>query len=311
MRPQVRTVLGLVDPERLGRTLPHEHLLCDFYSVTGNLDHLLNDVALAVDELAGARPLGVQAVVELTTPDMGRDLDRLRVIARMSGVHVVAGTGWYRQPYYPAFIDRTPADVLAERMIAELTMGVAAPSDCCEGEPVPVGVIGEIGANLDVLTAQEERVLRAAARAQKATGAPLFTHASMHPVGIAQLDILEDEGVDPARVVIGHVDTYLDAAYHREVLVRGAYVAFDTIARNHMNPDSRRAEFLVDLIDAGWQDRILISSDRCHRSDLAAFGGPGYGAVFGEFLPRLASLGVNQFTLDALTIGNPSRVLAW
>lgn len=314
MTPHVHTVLGPVAPNHLGRTLPHEHLLCDFYRVTRDLNQLLNDAWLATDELVLARDQGVEALVELTTPDMGRDVVRLRAIAQASSVHVVAATGWYRQPFYPPTIDRTPTDVLAAGMIEELTVGVrvhATDTDAAAAIPIPVGVIGEIGADLDVLTAQEERVLRAAARAQRATGAPLFTHASLHPVGLAQLDVLEDEGVDPSRVVIGHADTYLDPGYHREILERGAYLAFDTIARNHMNPDDRRAASLVDLLDAGWSHRLLLSSDRCHRSDLVAFRGPGYGVVFGAFVPRLQRMGVDAATLDQLTITNPATVLAW
>ena len=106
------------------------------------------------------------------------------------------------------------------------------------------GIIGEIGVHLDYATAQEERVLRAAARAQVATGAPVTTHASMYPVGTVQLDILNDEGADLSRVIIGHCDTYLDKAYHLAILEAGAYVQFDTVGRNHMNPDSRRARSL-------------------------------------------------------------------
>ena len=281
----------------------HEHLICDVYRWSGNLDHVLNDLDLAVEELALAGAAGVTTLVECTTVDMGRDVAALRRISERSRVHVVAGTGWYRQPFYPPEIDRRRVDELAEVMTTELVEGI-------DGGP-GAGVIGEIGAHLDYLTAQEERVLRAAARAQVATGAPLTTHASMYPVGLEQVRVLEDEGVDPARVVIGHCDTYLEFAYHERLLAWGAYVQFDTVARNHMNPDARRAEALVRLLDAGWGERLLLSSDRCHRSDLVAFGGPGYAVTITGFFDRLRGLGVTDADLDRLTIANPRRVLTW
>jgi phosphotriesterase-related protein len=112
---------------------------------------------------------------------------------------------------------------------------------------------------------------------------PLSTHASMHPVGLAQLALLREEGVDPARVIVGHCDTYLDADSHRAILAAGARVQFDTIGRTHINPDGRRADAVVELLRAGWGERLLLSSDRCYRSDLRAFGGAGYDVVFTRF----------------------------
>ena len=300
----IHTVRGPLDPARLGRALAHEHIFCDFYRVTGNLDHLLNDEDLAVSVLEALVRAGGHAVVECTTPDLGRNPAGLRRVSERTGLHVIMGTGWYRQPYYPENIDRTPTPSLAARMIAELTEGV-------DGTDVRAGIIGEIGAHGSYLTAQEERVLRAAARAQRATGAPLTTHASMYPVGLAQLAILEEEGADLSRVIIGHCDTYLDREYHLAILRRGAYVQFDTVGRVHMNPDERRADALVALLRLGWVDRLLLSSDRCYRSDLHAFGGVGYDVVFTRFFAMVRERGVSDAELDRMTIENPVRVLAW
>ena len=300
----IHTVLGEIKPADLGRTLMHEHIICDFYRVTGRLNELLNDEALAVDELKLLRQAGGAGLVEATTPDMGRDPAALRRVAQQTGLHIIMGCGWYRQPYYPPEIDKLPTNQLADIMIAELSEGV-------RGSGIRAGIIGEIGVNLDYATAQEERVLRAAARAQKATGAPLTTHASMYPVGLAQLDILQDEGVDMSRVIIGHCDTYLDQAYHLAILEAGAYVQFDTVGRNHMNPDARRAEAFVELLRLGWREQLLLSSDRCFRSDLRAFGGVGYAHVFTTFFDMLRAMGVDDATLDTITIENPRRALAW
>ena len=301
---QIHTVLGAIEPAALGRTLMHEHIFCDIYRVTGRLNELLNDEALAVAELALLRQAGGSALVEVTTPDLGRDPAALRQIAEQTGLHIIMGTGWYRQPFYPPEIDKLTTNQLADIIIAELIEGVA-------GIGIRAGIIGEIGIDLDYATAQEERVLRAAARAQKATGAPLTTHASMYPVGLAQLDILRDEGVDMSRVIIGHCDTYLDQAYHLAILEAGAYVQFDTVGRNHMNPDSRRADAFVALLRLGWGERLLLSSDRCFRSDLCAFGGVGYGHVFTTFFDMLRAKGVDDANLDMVTIENPRRALAW
>lgn len=301
---RIHTVTGEIESSILGRTLMHEHVFCDSYRVSGRLNELLNDEALAVEELAALHEAGGNALVEVTTPDLGRDPLALRRVSEKTKLHIVMGTGWYRQPFYPSAIDRLTTQELAEVIIKELTVGV-------DGSGIRAGIIGEIGVNLDYATAQEERVLRAAARAQKATGAPITTHASMHPVGLLQLEILRDEGTDLSRVIIGHCDTYLDQAYHLAILEAGAYVQFDTVGRHHMNPDARRARAFAALVRLGWQDRLLLSSDRCHRSDLRAFGGLGYGYVFTSFFDMLRAEGIGDDALDAVTIRNPQRALAW
>ena len=165
----------------------HEHVLCDFYRISGNSDQLLNDEQLAVDELAYLAQAGGKALVECTTLDLARDPGGLRRIAKRTGLHIIMSTGWYRQPFYPEAIDRTPTDQIAQQFIRELTEGV-------DNTDIRAGIIAEIGVNLDYATAQEERVLRAAARAQRATGAALSTHASMYPVGLVQLEIFDQEG---------------------------------------------------------------------------------------------------------------------
>ena len=302
--PAIHTVLGPVAPTELGLCLPHEHLICDFSAVTGSLDHLLNDVELAVDELALFAAAGGRALVEITPPDLGRDPLALRAIAERSGVHIVMATGWYRRAFYPDELDRTPTAELAERMVHELTQGVGDTG-------VRAGIIGEIGVDRDVVSAVEERVLRAAARAQHRTGAAISTHSSMYPVGLAQLDVLEDEGVDPSRVIIGHADTFLDRDYHAALLQRGVMVQFDTAGRNHMNPDERRAKAFVELAHGGWLHRLLLSSDRCFRSDLVAFGGAGYAHVLTTFRDLLLAAGLTAAEFDVVTIENPARALAW
>jgi len=300
----IQTVLGPVAPDELGRCLPHEHLVCDFSPVTGKLDHILNDVNLVVDELALLTSAGGTALVDVTPPDLGRDPVALQTIARRSGVHVVMSTGWYRRAFYPPRIDRSSVNELASEMIRDLTTGVGDTG-------IRAGLIAEIGVDAGVVSAVEERVLRASGRAQRATGAAISTHSSMYPVGVAQLEVLLEEGADPHRVVVGHADTFLDLEYHEELLRQGVFVQFDTVGREHMNPDARRAASFMGLVRRGWTSQLLLSSDRCFRSDLVAFAGAGYAHVLTSFRDRLLGLGLSQEEFDVVTIRNPATVLTW
>lgn len=186
-----------------------------FSPVTGDRNHIFNNPALAARELGYLNedvppaPGRQHAIVEVTLRDLGRDPEGLRRISQESATHVVMGTGWYLEPYYPKEVYEVSAEQHAALMIREIEEGVLA----ADGTRIRAGVIGEIGTHGGTLSPAEERVLRAAGRASNATGAAVTTHAFMYPTGVDQLSILEEEGVDPRRIAIGHVDTFLDHAY--------------------------------------------------------------------------------------------------
>ena len=304
------TGLHCVDQEihtPIGRILPHEHIFCDFTRVTGNSDHLLNDLELAKRELEDLKRSGGEVVVDITPIDLGRDAKKLMALSLASEVNIMMSTGWYRKAFYPAYIDELSTKDLAKILIEELTIGI----DVGDGLRAFAGLIGEVGVDRDVVSAVEERVLRASAFAHLETGAPISTHSSMYPVGRSQLDILLQEGVNPTRVIIGHADTYLDSDYHIELLDSGVFLQFDTFGRNHMNPHEARMQALLNLISRGYRDQLLISSDRCFRSDLKSFGGLGYDYVVGPLSEEFLARGLTANDIDALLSINPLRALSW
>ena len=183
-------------------------------------------------------------------------------------------------------------------------------ADGVDGTGVRPGVIGEIGVHRSWVTAMEERVHRAAARAQLKSGLPLITHSPLSPVGLDQLTILEAEGVDPARVAIGHSDSYLHLGYHLQILARGAWVMFDNIGSAYPNMEERRIRLLKELLDRGFADRLLLSQDVCTDVQLKFGGASGYVGVPGRFLPALRGLGVPEEAITAMTVDNPRRFLA-
>ncbi|HEX5466706.1 MAG TPA: hypothetical protein VFW92_08555 [Candidatus Limnocylindrales bacterium] len=307
----IMTVRGPVPAGEVGFTLPHEHTRCLLWLVPARWDYwqLSGDEETILPELARFREAGGSCLVDVSLPAIGRDPARLRRLAELSGLHIVMGCGWYREAYYPAAddIDRRTVDDLASQLVAEVRDGA-------EGTGVRPGIIGEIGTDKPWLTAREERVHRAAARAALATGLAVTTHAVQSAVGLAQLRVFEEEGLDPARVVIGHADSHPDPAYHRAVLASGAYLEYDflgmafTPLERHGEP--RLVRLLLELLAAGHADRILFSQDVCHDTQLAAFEGHGYTYLQRTFLPRLREAGVDEATLHTITVDNPRRVLA-
>ena len=306
----IQTVTGFVPATSIGFTLPHEHTACAFWHIPGRWDYweITDDEDVVAPELGLFRDQGGSCLVDVTLPGIGRDPQRLKRLAERTGLAIVMGTGWYRQAYYPpeAAIDRRSVDSLAETMIGEAYGGVADTG-------IRPGIIGEIGTDLPWVSAQEERVYRAAARTHRATGLAITTHASLSEVGLAQLAILEEEGADLGRVAVGHVDSRPSLRYCLAIIERGANVEFDLLGRSGQAAvlaEPRLVRLLLKLIDLGHAGRILLSHDVCHNEHLTAFGGTGYAYLSGVFLPRLRAAGVNQQLIEQLTVENPKRLLA-
>jgi phosphotriesterase-related protein len=303
---QVQTVLGPVAPSDLGFTLPHEHTKCSLWWIENRWDYweLIGDEPRINEELAAYKALGGGTLVDVTPIGIGRDLARLARLSQATGLHIVAGAGWYRQAYYPAEarIDRRSIDDLADEIVQEFIDG-----------PVRPGVIGEIGTDKPWVTAQEERVFRAAARAALRTGASVTTHAVQSDVGLAQLSILEDEGLDPARIVIGHCDSHPRIEHWREIVRRGAHVEADFLGMSftplERAGEPKVVELISTLLNEGFEKQILLSQDVCHDSQLTSYGGNGYTYLQKSFLPNLASAGVNEATIKTITVENPARLL--
>jgi phosphotriesterase-related protein len=319
----IQTVLGPVDPSTIGFTLPHEHTAIALWQIPNRWDYweLTADEPIITAELARFREAGGTALVDVTMPGVGRDPAWLVRLARASGLHLVMGCGWYREAYYPAeaLIDRRSVDDLADELVREAEEGiaVAAGPGADTGAPavarVHPGIIGEIGTDKPWLSAREERVHRAVARASRRTGLAITTHAVMSDVGLAQLAVFEAEGADPDRVVIGHADSYPILDHHLEIIRRGANLEFDFLGMS-FTPQERLGEprvidLLLELLSRGHADRVLLSQDVCHNQQLRHYEGNGYTYLQETFLPRLRDRGVSENEIQQLTVRNPGRIL--
>ena len=306
----VQTVLGPIEPDSLGFTLPHEHTQIALWHIEGRWDYwqLTRNRALIVEELGKFRAAGGSGLVDLTLPGVGRDPVWLRDIAEGTGLHLVMGCGWYRTAYYPpeARIDRRSVDDLADELVAEFVDGLG-------GTGVRPGIIGEIGTDKPWVSPIEERVHRAAARASTRTGMAITTHAVLSPVGLDQLRIFEEEGADLSRVIIGHADSYPLLEHYLEVIRRGANVEFDFLGMSftpaERHGEGRIVELVCELLSRGHADHILLSQDVCHDSQLTRYDGNGYVHLTTSFLPRLRAAGVSDAEIETMTVANPRRLL--
>lgn len=298
----VMTVCGPVDASTLGVTLPHEHVFLNLM-LEYKKEGVLNDEVLARRELEQLAQYGCRTIVDMTSLELDRDPVALRRMSEATGLAIVMGCGHYRDPYINRdYLDRKGIDGLATDLVDEIRNGYLDTG-------IRPGIIGEVGSNHKWISASEERALRVAARAQLATGLTIMTHAARWPLGLPQLAILREMGVDARHVVVGHCDMVPSTDYHEKIAATGAFVEFDTIRGETEYATECRVGWVMNLVRKGYLEQILLSHDVCLTSIYTAFGGAGYTFLFREFVPRLRAAGLGDGEIDTLLVTNPARML--
>ena len=335
-----QTVLGSVDVADLGRVLHHEHLLsltpgawCCSCAGGPPGDVGIAQVELAVRSLERLHKFQVRTVVDLSPYGVvgrearGTNIELLAEISRRTGIHVISGTATYLEAFSPAWAVKADLDAMTHRFIADITEGI-------DGSSIRAGILGEQATSLGVITPFEERCLRASARAHRETGAALITHTTHGTMALEQLDLLEQEGADLERVVVGHMDTHAELDYVRAVLDRGVSVAFDTIGKQfwdfrvaplpadipegeftkdaYYRADSTRADRIAELVADGFADRVLLAQDMTGSEvylNPDTHGQRGYAYLFDDFARILRERGVTDEQLNRMLIDNPARLL--
>jgi predicted metal-dependent phosphotriesterase family hydrolase len=302
----VHTVRGAIDPASLGVTYVHEHMLCDappaMKATSGGEDLLLEDEDKSSAELELFKQAGGSAVIDLTCVEYGRDIEGLQRLSERTGIHIVAATGHIMEGYWTGVVDiasRSDTE-LVDEMVHDITEGL-------DGTSIRAGVI-KVGSSKDKVTTDEERMIRAAVTAQRATGAPISTHTTAGTMGPAQAAIFTDAKADMDHVIIGHLDRNLDWEDHLAVAKSGARMGFDCISKEHYQPDSLRVEFIKRLADLGYADRLCFSGDLARRSYLTSYGGgPGMTYILWRFVPWLRQEGVSEEHIHGFLVDNPAR----
>ena len=339
------SVDGLVRADELGITLPHEHLLLDFTFRLTSADEStvigrpprLEDRWRLVKSPAGYREnlygedteeaktevdffarAGGRTIVDLTPLGLAPNPKGLLEISRATGLNVIVGSGIYVEDAVPQWVREADEQALEDHLVREVTTG--------DEYGIRHGAIGEIG--IEGPTAFELRALRAAARTQARTGAPVFLHVmsgilpETRPSAFDMVDMYESEGGDPSRLVLCHQDgSGDDAAYQIAMLKKGILLEYDTFGSEgvfafsdqylQLPTDTQRIRELARLVGQGWIDQLLISQDICYQHYKRSWGGWGFAHILEALRGRFASAGIDEQTLMHLMVANPARILCF
>jgi phosphotriesterase-related protein len=346
---KVLTVLGPIEPEEMGVTLTHEHLLIDldgyyeqadeatvrFYEnvpvtmdILGRMSKLwfrshanlrVLDEKLAVEEALRFRHAGGDSLVDTTSIGIARDPLALTRISRATGLNVVMGSSYYIPMFHPPNMDGREEGEIEEEIVRDVTVGVGDTG-------VRSGVIGEIGCTRP-LEDNVAKVLRASARASERTGAAITIHPGFGPDSDGSpaeiLDKLVEAGADPKQVIMGHIGPIVhDLGALRDLASSGVYIQHDLFGYEDTNQkyrggtgrkisDAQRIERIEHLVERGFEDQLLVAQDRCSLIHLKAYGGVGYAHILESIVPRMRKRGFDQALIDKLLTGNPAKALAF
>ena len=309
----INSVLGPLDTADLGFTLSHEHVIVtsagiqyvypEFIDRAGSIERGIADLRTAYSE-------GLRTIIDVSTIDLGRDIRLLEQVSRESGVNIICATGTWRD--IPRVFWTSTPDMIAPLYIREIEEGI-------ENTGIKAGII-KVANDMGGVTDEGEIILRAAARAQKATDVPISTHTwAPERVGEQQVAIFEEEGVDLNRVYVGHSNDTTDTEYLIGLLERGVWIGRDRYPgrKTELTPDwEGRTETAWKLIQAGWSRRIMLGHDWSVTLSIASqkmqeqrhkHNPDGYLFITRRVIPRLKELGATDEDINNIFISNPRR----
>ena len=288
VKSQVETVLGAVDAEDLGITLPHEHVTMDvsYHTTLPTTDEereryyapitmenlswlrhniykskvnvsIYNEQEAVITDLKAFKKVGGATVVENTVIGINRDIAKMVNISKSSGVHLVCGTGYFVDPTVPGEVKSASVEQLAEIMISEINDGI-------KDSKVRPGIIGEVGTSLP-LTDFEKRSVRAAAEAQIQTQTPVMLHPDENPDAPFEIvRFCQEAGGDVKRCVMAHLDyVFPKDEQVIEFADMGTYLEYNFFGSeiSYLVPrmsDLQRIEKVIKLIEHGYEDKLLL-----------------------------------------------------
>jgi len=301
-KKKLNTMLGQIESQESFVWDSHVHLWGQPYHAKDDPDLILNDEAAAREETCRFRDAGGSVLVEFSPYDFGPDWSVLQRISRSTGVHILAGIGFYRSEG----LDR----VLAEHTDAEWVDRMVHVWECGEAKTGAKPSFLKWSTSLNTITEAERRSAAIVAEVAKRTGLPVVTHTQRGTMVTEQLELLRKLGVDFSRLMISHIDmrTDLSAESFKEVLDAGANVSIDQLGKPKYGVEREKIDIILELCSRGYADKIFLATDIGRKSNFKVLGGsPGLEHIPAVVIPMLRKAGASEELIHKLTNENPTN----
>jgi len=313
----IQTVLGKIPPDDLGFCHSHEHImLAKGKPYETNPALCMDDFDKSLDELSLFKSVGGQAIVDCQPVGAGRMSAEIAQLSSLSGVHVVASTGFHKENFYydGHWIFEWDEKRIENLYVHELTRGMflqtedGMPTDFHEAK---AGLI-KVAYDTVGLDAYYTRLFSAAAAACVKTGAPMMIHIDIGMNPLVLDDFLDARGVAPHKRIYAHPDRAVaDIGIHKELCRRGCYLEYDTICRDKYHDDAAEIAIIKQMLDGGYAKNILLGLDTTSQRMKAYGGAIGLDYIAQTFIPSMEEAGISRGDIDAFMLHNPARAFAW
>lgn len=305
--PRIVTVEGDIEPDAMGITLIHEHVLVDFIGADSTGFHRWDKnevVSFLIPYIEDAKKRGVRTMVECTPSFLGKDPELLKILSEKTGMQFLTNVGFHGAvsgKYLPPFVQEATAEELADMWVIEVFEGIGDTGI----KPGFIKISVNEGA---VLSEMDQKLVKAAALTHVQTGLLIVSHTGTWKTAKAQIELLKSMKVDPKNFVWVHAQNEQDFENYRLAIQEGVWVSLDGIVwdvQGHLE----RLEFFRDQLGL---DRVLISHDAGWYSpgeaDQKNF--KGFTSLFDELLPLLEEKGFLKEDVEVLLIENPKKAFA-
>ncbi|MDK2806085.1 MAG: 5-phospho-D-xylono,4-lactonase [Thermoanaerobacterium sp.] len=285
----------------MGLTYSHEHLLLKPGTHPKYRDYILDDPEKIIEEILSFKMAGGRTIIEMTPINFGREVFKYRDISERTGINVAFCTGFHKEEFIPLWVYTKTDKEIIDILLDEINHGV-------KGSGLKPAVL-KFGTSFNRITEIEERVIKIIIKVHKITGLPISTHCDKGTMALEQAEILLENGVEPERVVFGHVDIQNDVEYLSRICSRGFNVLIDHLGRKENAGDAVKIDMIKSLIEMGYKDQIFLSGDMGKRSYLKSYGGnPGFEYILTNFREKLLLSGIDDDLINHFLIDNPKRL---
>jgi phosphotriesterase-related protein len=314
----VNTVRGAVASSELGVTLMHEHvfvlsteIMQNFPGVWGDEEKRIADAIARLNEL---KSVGVDTIVDLTVIGLGRYIPRIKRVAAQTSINIVVATGVYTYNDLPMYFhfqgpgtELGGPEFMVDMFVKDIEEGI--------GDTGVRAAILKCATDQPGVTPGVERVLRAIAQAHRRTGVPISTHTHAGTRrGLEQQRIFEQEGVDLARVVIGHSGDTTDIDYLEELIANGSYIGMDRFGIDVLLPFEDRVNTVARLCERGHAEKMVLSQDAACFNDWLPENVNmllprwHFLHIHNDVIPALKERGVTDAQINTMLVDNPRKI---
>lgn len=310
----VTTVLGNLEIEQLGYCQPHEHVyITETPALLIHEELRINNLAASIEELKLYKAAGGTSLVDANPIATGRDARALADASKISGVNIVASTGYHIPIFYDQnhWIWKTNRDALIRLFVEELTKGMYLGGSY--GWPtyrtdIKAGLVK--AALIKGCLEKENNLFLAAGYAAIEAGTSIMIHTEYGRDAVKAIKILEEIGLAPERVLIAHADRQTEEfSIHEAIAQTGAFLEYDTLTMFEIHDNESEIELIQHMILSGYKNQILLSTDPTADRMKSYSGQVGIDYIHRTFIPALRKSGISKEDIEQIMRSNPARAL--